>query len=197
MARLSNPQAAHFIASLADSDSAENPGNGLAALLSTEWVGFVALLGPVPFGGEGSAKVSAAHDPYSQMQVTGLSSNLERTSAQAKIERPAQSGMLEFHIGAVFVDPGVRKTGVGKALIEAALSEAETQVRKQKADTFECTIHVDTYNHAAVKLYQKMGFVVVGEETYAQQTVAPVSDVSRMIDRVAFLMELRRAVSQT
>ncbi|KAK0951738.1 hypothetical protein LTR91_024816 [Friedmanniomyces endolithicus] len=194
VARLSNPQAAHFIATLADSDtSGTSNNNDENALRSQQWVGFIALLGPTKSRSESSAKVSAAHDPFAQMQATGLSNNLVRTSEQATTSRPPQTGTLSYHIGAVFVDPGVRKAGVGKALVEAALTEAETQGHERKASAFECTIHVDTYNDAAIRLYQKVGFVVVGEETYAQQTVAPAMSGSRVIERVAFLMELTRA----
>ncbi len=195
VARLSNPQAAHFIATLANSDESEAPrNNDETALQSQQWVGFIALLGPTLSKSESSAKVSASHDPFAQMQATGLSNNLVRTSGQATTSRPPQSGTLSYHIGAVFVEPSVRKAGVGRALIDAALSEAETQVHERKASAFECTIHVDTYNDAAIRLYQKVGFEVVGEETYAQQTVAPGTSESRVIERVAFLMELTRVV---
>ncbi|KAK1066647.1 hypothetical protein LTR74_007017 [Friedmanniomyces endolithicus] len=197
VARLSNPQAAHFIATLADRDtSGTSNNNDETALQSQQWVGFIALLGPTLSKSESSAKVSAAHDPFAQMQATGLSNNLVRTSEQATTSRPPQSGMLSYHIGAVFVERGMRKAGVGRALIDAALSEAETQVHERKASAFECTMHVDTYNDAAIRLYQKVGFEVVGEETYAQQTVASGPGESRVIERVAFLMEMTRAVSQ-
>ncbi|KAK0272697.1 hypothetical protein LTR35_012663 [Friedmanniomyces endolithicus] len=194
VARLSNPQAAHFIATLADRDtSGTSNNNDETALQSQQWVGFIALLGPTLSKSESSAKVSAAHDPFAQMQATGLSNNLVRTSEQATTSRPPQSGMLSYHIGAVFVERGMRKAGVGRALIDAALSEAETQVHERKASAFECTMHVDTYNDAAIRLYQKVGFEVVGEETYAQQTVASGPGESRVIERVAFLMEMTRA----
>ena len=55
------------------------------------------------------------------------------------------------HLDALFVDPDVRGCGVGKLLIEHALSLAP-----------ELTTNVNEQNQQAVGFYKKMGFKVTG-----------------------------------
>ncbi|KAK3068096.1 hypothetical protein LTR53_014597 [Teratosphaeriaceae sp. CCFEE 6253] len=194
IARLSNPNAAHFVSLRTDSGAFTQATEDLAALLSVEWTGFIALLGPE---NKGPAQISAKKDPLAHMTSSGLLNGLVRAGPEVIIAHTADSDALDFHIGAVFVDPSARRGGIGMALIDAALSEAESQTRRQGATGFECTIHVDKHNDAAVTLYQKAGFVVLGEETYVQQAAAPETGETRVIERVAYLMEVKRAVSQT
>ncbi|EPQ0973179.1 acetyltransferase [Citrobacter farmeri] len=55
------------------------------------------------------------------------------------------------HMDALFVDPEARGCGVGKLLIEHALSLAPT-----------LTTHVNEQNEQAVGFYKKLGFMVTG-----------------------------------
>ncbi|HGN9373546.1 TPA: acetyltransferase [Citrobacter pasteurii] len=59
--------------------------------------------------------------------------------------------LTEQHIDALFVDPDMRGSGVGKLLIEHALSLAST-----------LTTDVNEQNDQAVRFYKKMGFNVAG-----------------------------------
>ncbi|WP_410751869.1 acetyltransferase [Citrobacter sp. U14242] len=59
--------------------------------------------------------------------------------------------LTEQHIDALFVDPDMRGSGVGKLLIEHALSLAST-----------LTTDVNEQNDQAVGFYKKMGFNVTG-----------------------------------
>ncbi|MDA8516513.1 acetyltransferase [Citrobacter sp. Igbk 16] len=59
--------------------------------------------------------------------------------------------LTEQHIDALFVDPDMRGSGVGKLLIEHALSLAAT-----------LTTDVNEQNDQAVGFYKKMGFKVTG-----------------------------------
>lgn len=59
--------------------------------------------------------------------------------------------LTEQHIDALFVDPDMRGSGVGKLLIEYALSLAST-----------LTTDVNEQNDQAVGFYKKMGFKVTG-----------------------------------
>jgi putative acetyltransferase len=59
--------------------------------------------------------------------------------------------LSENHMDALFVDPDHRGTGVGKMLIQHALSL-----------TSGLTTDVNEQNQQAVKFYEKMGFVQVG-----------------------------------
>ena len=59
--------------------------------------------------------------------------------------------LSEHHLEALFVDPDARGTGVGRKLVEHALSLIP-----------DLTTDVNEQNEQAVGFYQKMGFVVTG-----------------------------------
>ncbi|WP_410739112.1 acetyltransferase [Citrobacter freundii] len=59
--------------------------------------------------------------------------------------------LIDQHMDALFVDPDVRGSGVGKLLIEHALSMVST-----------LTTNVNEQNEQAVGFYKKMGFTVTG-----------------------------------
>ena len=59
--------------------------------------------------------------------------------------------LTDQHMDALFVDPDVRGSGVGKLLIEHALSMVST-----------LTTNVNEQNEQAVGFYKKMGFNVTG-----------------------------------
>lgn len=59
--------------------------------------------------------------------------------------------LSEHHLEALFVDPDARGTGVGRKLVEHALSLIP-----------DLTTDVNEQNAQAVGFYQKMGFVVTG-----------------------------------
>jgi ribosomal protein S18 acetylase RimI-like enzyme len=62
------------------------------------------------------------------------------------------SSGLECYLAELYVVPGRRGNGLGRALMEAALREA----RGRGADTME--IGVDEPDHAARRLYESLGF---------------------------------------
>ncbi|KAK5718300.1 hypothetical protein LTR17_015653 [Elasticomyces elasticus] len=125
-----------------------------------------------------------------------MSSGFSRVDKPVTEHPDTASGALEFHIGAVFTHQSARQIGIGRALVDVALGEAESQTHRAGASAFECTIHVDKGNDSATRLYEKAGFAVVREETYAQQVTSPETGDVRAVERVALLMELRQVVSQ-
>ncbi|KAK5675444.1 hypothetical protein LTS10_011886 [Elasticomyces elasticus] len=196
IAKLNNPQTVHWVAVRTVEMTAESSSDDSSLLLAAPWVGFIALLGPVPSDTQGSGKISEKTDPLVQMQISGMSSGFTRVDKPVTGHPDTASGGLEFHIGAVFTHQSARQIGIGRALVDAALGEAESQTRGAGVPVFECTIHVDKGNDSATRLYEKVGFTVVREETYAQQvTSADTGDV-RKVERVALLLELKREVSQ-
>jgi ribosomal protein S18 acetylase RimI-like enzyme len=62
------------------------------------------------------------------------------------------SGGLESYLAELYVVPGLRRRGLGRALMEVALNEA----RARGADTMD--IGVDEPDHAARHLYESLGF---------------------------------------
>ncbi|KAK4902081.1 hypothetical protein LTR27_000983 [Elasticomyces elasticus] len=196
IAKLNNPQTVHWAAIRPVAKTAESSPDDSTLLLSAQWVGFIALLGPILSNAQGSGKISAKIDPLVQMQVSGMSSGFTRVDKPVTDHPDTTSGALEFHIGAVFVDQSARQRGIGRALVDAALGEAESQTRRAGVSAFECTIHVDKGNASATRLYEKAGFTVVREETYAQQVTSPETGDVHKVERVALLLELKRKVSQ-
>lgn len=61
-----------------------------------------------------------------------------------------------FHISNIAVDPLIRRQGVGKALLRAALAQAS----RRGAD--DATLEVRASNQTAQALYRDFGFTVVG-----------------------------------
>lgn len=62
----------------------------------------------------------------------------------------------EMHISTIATAPGWRRQGIGEALLRAALRKA------RQMGAALATLEVRVSNHAAIKLYEKYGFEVVG-----------------------------------
>src|SRR5579871_4652005 len=62
------------------------------------------------------------------------------------------------YIGSVFVDPGHRRRGLARMLMERLLSHAS------EAGFRAIRIEVVAENHAAIALYEQLGFVAYGRE---------------------------------
>ena len=63
-------------------------------------------------------------------------------------------------------------------MIEAALDRARSMSEKSSCN-FHCTIIVDEWNHAAIRLYERVGFKVVARETYGEDRTALRMELSR------------------
>lgn len=61
------------------------------------------------------------------------------------------------HLYAMWVDPGSRRTGVGRRLVEAVLAWAETE------GATEIELCATAINRAAVVFYERLGFADTGE----------------------------------
>ncbi|KAM0722988.1 hypothetical protein Q7P37_001186 [Cladosporium fusiforme] len=169
--RLSNTKATQFVA--LPREACCNRGDlregDLNDLTSSEWLGFVVLLGPQ----EGQVSTSAQKDPYPEM-----TSWAEPRCHQSTAE---ESSRLQFHLNGMFVRPSARKSGIGMRLVMSALHEAQRQGSVSGRDVY-CTCVVDEWNDSAKKLYERCGFEVSEKERY---------NVCGE-DRVALRMELWR-----
>lgn len=154
--RLSNPKATHFIAeskSASGSSSIERHDD-IESILEGEWLGVIVLLGPQE---DNHADPYPKRDPFHRMTAAAREEKL--LSAPDQLDAPAA---LHFHLNAMFVDPVGRGRGLGLALINAAVSRAETEARKFKAG-LRVTIAVYEHNVSACALYEKAGFHVVNK----------------------------------
>lgn len=189
--RLNSAKAIHFIAIEddpgigADSTSEDDFGH----LLASDWVGMIVLLGPETE--PSSSTVSARSDPFARM-TAATSPHGTTVSPPQREGKVAQT--FHYHLNGVFVSPSARKSGLGRALIAAALAGADFEAQRLDAQT-KCSILVDSENRAARGLYEKAGFLGVGEETYVQQPRALVVGEPRALEKVALLMELERGAT--
>lgn len=71
-----------------------------------------------------------------------------------------------YQLNGMFVHPVVRRCGLGKLLIQRALTYVKAATGERKSPSLRVDVLVDTWNSAAVGLYQSCGFERVGEDTY-------------------------------
>nr|POF08105.1 hypothetical protein CFP56_62685 [Quercus suber] len=135
--RLKNPNANHLIA--------VRSVDGMLPLVEREWLGMIVLLGPED--NAVSATVSATSDPFARMTSNNVSKR------EGKHMRS-----WHYHLNGVFVRPAARRTGLGKALIQAALDEVERRARRDGVHSVRLTISVDSENEKARRLYEAAGF---------------------------------------
>ena len=166
--RLRHAKATQFVAlaSASTQDTAHIHEANIADLLDRDWLGFIVLIGL----GEDLSSISAKSDPLSQVA--------KGTKLDGGAYETHNNNVIRFHLNGMFVSPAARRCGMGVRLIEAALGTAKS-ISDKTSCGFHCTIIVDEWNDAAIKLYERVGFEVVATETYGE-------------DRIALRMELRR-----
>jgi ribosomal protein S18 acetylase RimI-like enzyme len=69
---------------------------------------------------------------------------------------PIESGRHVLQINGIAVDPAFQRRGVGQALLDAAAAEGRSRGARR------LTLRVLTRNQAALRLYERCGFVVEG-----------------------------------
>lgn len=155
LSRLSNSKAVHFVARK-QSESSNRPSNGvndINTVLDGEWLGFIVLLGPQD--DDSHSDPYPKRDPFQRMTAAGREDKF--LSSPDQLYAPS---VLHFHLNGMFIDPSARGSGLGLALIQAALKRAEAEAAKFEAGT-RVTICVYDHNVAARKLYEKAGFKIV------------------------------------
>lgn len=167
--RLRHPKTTQFLALAGEAstpDMADVHEADVGELLDRDWLGFIVLIGLE----EGLGTVSAEADPLSQIAKGNISDEA--------VHKLRNKHTMRFHLNGMFVAPSARRCGMGARLIEAALDDARPMSEKGSCG-FHCTIIVDEWNQAAIKLYERVGFKIVAKETYGE-------------DRIALRMELTR-----
>jgi GNAT superfamily N-acetyltransferase len=167
--RLRHAKATQFVAlasnaSTPDADSVREAD--VDELLNHDWLGFIVLISLE----EGLKGVSAKADPFSQIANEAIQSEAAHATQN--------NSRMHFHLNGMFVSPSARRCGMGGRLIEAALDTAGSMSNKRN-DGFHCTIIVDEWNHAAIKLYKRVGFEIDAKETYGEDRVALRMALSR------------------
>jgi ribosomal protein S18 acetylase RimI-like enzyme len=84
------------------------------------------------------------------------------------------------HLWGMYVVPGARGQGIGRALVEAALAFARVVPGLAKVN-----LHVDAANVPAIGLYESLGFVVFGRESDGMRISGQRRDELQMAAQLA------------
>jgi ribosomal protein S18 acetylase RimI-like enzyme len=167
--RLRHAKATRFVALASEAstpDTAQIHEADVGELLNRDWLGSIVLIGPE----RGLGTVSAKADPLSQIA--------NKTYSAETAYEMRNNDVMRFHLNGMFVSPSARRCGMGVRLIEAALGTARSISREKRCGS-HCTIIVDEWNDAAIKLYERVGFEVVAKETYNENRIALRMELSR------------------
>lgn len=173
-ARLHNPQVTHCVA-ISALDEETKHGHPPDVLIS-KWLGLVAMIGP--------------QEEAVGNNISAKTSPLTQTPTDGHTQRSNTSRVLPYHFGFTFTAPCSRRCGISAALVDAALEIAEAECRKRNGKELKHTVHVDSANAGARRLYERAGFKVVGEETYTPRP----RESGVQAERVAALMEYRTTI---
>lgn len=153
--RVQNPDALHLVATIPQ-DRENTILYKDETLNMAAWLGMIVLMTK-----HGVKKQPASASPwtYNQSQTSNTSGPLE--DGVNHVEADAY-----YQLNGMFVHPVVRRCGLGKLLIQRALGWVTAATRERKIPSCKVDVLVDTWNTAAVGLYQSCGFEPVGEDTY-------------------------------
>jgi ribosomal protein S18 acetylase RimI-like enzyme len=143
-------------------------------LLDQPWLGSVILLGPKV---KGAPEVSATEPPWNAFIPPHVPSDGQEGVYALPI--------LEYHIVGMFVLPDARRRGLGKKLVQNAISSGLTQGKALGAKSVKISVLVDTKNDVALGLYKSTGFVTLKEEEFEDE---------RGLKKIAYFMEQELSV---
>ncbi|KAH0536417.1 hypothetical protein FGG08_006715 [Glutinoglossum americanum] len=133
--RLKNPLASQIVAIPADASA------------QPDWVGMIVLLGPV------ANELETRTPPRKSITSESLD---EQDTVDC-------DGVARYNINALFTMPSVRRLGLGETLVRSAINLAKDKEGKRRAGAVRVGIMADSRNLPAKCLYEKCGFVVIGE----------------------------------
>ncbi|EAL86409.1 GNAT family N-acetyltransferase [Aspergillus fumigatus Af293] len=160
LARIENPQARTFIA-LDDGETVPSTGNALTALLSSEWLGTVTIVGP-------RLAFSSEIDLSAPWRV------FEEGDRYTTPQADDRNVVAVYMIAGMFVLPASRGMGNGRRLVEEAIRH--TRGASPATEQTLLVLLVEANNEAARKLYERCGFQESNTEVVfgGQQTVGMV-----------------------
>ncbi|OCL01624.1 hypothetical protein AOQ84DRAFT_357789 [Glonium stellatum] len=141
--RLKNPDASTFVAF--DSKVAQSAEElKQHKLLEQSWSGMLVLVGP-----------------SERAMTSDYSTSI---STERKQHDYVCNTFFDFRLNAMFIISEARRSGLGMALIEAAIAHGKTTSEDRGITSTRFTAFVNRENHAAICLYQKAGFKVITEK---------------------------------
>jgi ribosomal protein S18 acetylase RimI-like enzyme len=148
--RLMTPRARHFLAVQFNKDSSDaSVTAGVQAILETEWVGTLVLLGP--------------------NAVTGVDESPGKTLAPSRFvedlaDMNGDSASIAYHLAGFYVTPEARSQGLGSSLVDAAMEAIVNDSQKMHNAGAICTVGASHKNLVVRRLFKRMGFSEVAEE---------------------------------
>ena len=153
--RLKNPDALHLVATIHKNE--ENTTLcGDETLNTAGWLGLLVLITK-----HGSKRQPARASPWGYNWSQELN-----TSGYAERGRYNVEDRTYYQLNGMFVHPVVRRYGLGKLLIQKAIVYIKSTSEEHKLPSCRVDVLVDSWNSAAMGLYQSCGFERVGEDTY-------------------------------
>jgi len=148
--RMLVPKARHFMA--VRSNNASNPASKSDyphAVLETEWVGTLVLLGPR----------AVARDDESPWKTFARGRFVE-DDAEANSESVASA----YHLAGLYIAPETRGQGLGSFLVHTAMEVIAHDRQKMYNASAICTVGTSHTNLVVRRLFKTTGFVEVAEE---------------------------------
>jgi ribosomal protein S18 acetylase RimI-like enzyme len=148
--RMLIPRARHFMAVRLNRDtSAASVADDPQAVLETEWVGTLVVLGPR----------AVASDDESPWKALARDRFVE-DSAEANSDSAAPA----YHLAGFYVAPETRGQGLGATLVQAAMERIAHDSQKMHNAGAICTVGASHQNLVVRRLFKRMGFLEVAEE---------------------------------
>ena len=143
--RLQDEAARHIVATVLLEDEKAT----IVALSPGDWAGLIVILEKQGYETPDATSAANTRSPF---PPTNLRSMEVRT--------------LEtwYQLNALFVHPGARRQGLGKALIERALEQIKRVAAASGIYSSKVVIHVDSWNEGARALYSSCGFEIQSED---------------------------------
>ena len=148
MNRMLRPGARHLLAvELSNHSSAPSVANEPQAVLESEWVGMLVLLGPNFIASNDSPPGKTLHG---QLVEDNTDENRE-TVASA------------YHMAGFYVAPEHRRHGIGGDLVQNAMEVIANDCEKMPNPKAICTVGTSHTNLVVQRLFKRIGFEEVGE----------------------------------
>jgi ribosomal protein S18 acetylase RimI-like enzyme len=155
--RLQNRNAQQIIAT-----APGQPREGSQGEVISEWKGMIVVLEK-----EATDVMDADVSPWATNQKKMVPKEHQVQTASSEMAPMSCSGdsstPIFYTINGVFVDPSLRRSGLGKVLVREAISYVKKKLLEKELSAVRVDVSVFSENAAAIGLYSSCGFNIVGE----------------------------------
>lgn len=174
-ARLSNRHHTYYIAT---------PQHEVSPLNELEWAGILIAHGPqIESSVEG---VELAINPWNKS-----SAKEQETDGQMFEGEPVVVQSVHYQYNGLFVRTSARAHGIGQALMSTAMNDAQKSADAIGALEIKHTVVANSDNTSAMRLYERVGFVVTSKHMYEPRPRGGVDQEERELSVMECSMPLR------